>query len=87
MATNGLGSGCVFDDRESFVVGSGQGSNLWLRISAGTRETRWMARPLRIEYPGAVYHVMNRGRARQPVFRDPGLGSGRVFDDRDSFIE
>ncbi len=30
-----------------------------------------MARPLRIEYPGAVYHVMNRGRARQPVFRDP----------------
>ncbi len=28
-----------------------------------------MARPLRILYPGAVYHVMNRGRARQPVFR------------------
>jgi len=24
-----------------------------------------MARPLRIEYPGAVYHVMNRGLARQ----------------------
>ena len=30
-----------------------------------------MARPLRIEYPGAVYRVMNRGRARHPVFRDP----------------
>ena len=30
-----------------------------------------MPRPLRIEYPGAVYHVMNRGLARQPVFRDP----------------
>jgi hypothetical protein len=30
-----------------------------------------MARPLRIEYPGAVYHVMNRGLTRQPVFRDP----------------
>ena len=30
-----------------------------------------MARPLRIEYPGAVYRVMNRGRARQPVFRHP----------------
>jgi len=28
-----------------------------------------MARPLRILYPGAVYHVMNRGLARQPVFR------------------
>lgn len=28
-----------------------------------------MARPLRIEYPGAVYHVLNRGAARQKVFR------------------
>ena len=28
-----------------------------------------MARPLRVLYPGAVYHVMNRGLARQPVFR------------------
>ena len=30
-----------------------------------------MARPLRIEYPGAVYHVMNRGLARQRTFRTP----------------
>ena len=28
-----------------------------------------MARPLRIEYPGAMYHVMNRGNQRQDVFR------------------
>jgi REP-associated tyrosine transposase len=27
-----------------------------------------MSRPLRIQYPGAVYHMMNRGRARQPTF-------------------
>jgi hypothetical protein len=27
-----------------------------------------MARPLCIEYPGAVYHVMNRGGARRKVF-------------------
>ena len=27
-----------------------------------------MARPLRIEYPDAVYHVMNRGKGRQKVF-------------------
>ncbi len=27
-----------------------------------------MSRPLRIEYPGAVYHVMNRGLDRQNVF-------------------
>jgi REP element-mobilizing transposase RayT len=29
-----------------------------------------MARPLRIEFPGAVYHVTSRGHRREPVFRD-----------------
>ncbi len=29
-----------------------------------------MARPLRLEYPGAVYHVMARGHERAAVFRD-----------------
>ena len=29
-----------------------------------------MARPLRIQFPGAVYHVMNRGGSRQRVFLD-----------------
>ena len=29
-----------------------------------------MARPLRIEFPGVIYHVMSRGNARQTVFRD-----------------
>ncbi|MCW4268303.1 MAG: transposase [Candidatus Thiodiazotropha endolucinida] len=29
-----------------------------------------MSRPLRIEYENAFYHVMNRGRGRQQVFRD-----------------
>jgi len=28
-----------------------------------------MARPLRIQYPGAVYHVLNRGLARHRIFR------------------
>ena len=27
-----------------------------------------MARPLRIEYPGAIYHITSRGNARQPIF-------------------
>ncbi|MBI3066962.1 MAG: transposase [Deltaproteobacteria bacterium] len=27
-----------------------------------------MARPLRIQYPGAVYHVMNRGGSRHKIF-------------------
>jgi len=30
-----------------------------------------MSRPLRIEYPGAWYHVLNRGRRRELIFRDP----------------
>jgi len=29
-----------------------------------------MARQLRIEYPGAIYHVMNRGDRREPIIRD-----------------
>ena len=29
-----------------------------------------MARKLRIQYPGAVYHVMNRGDRREAIFRD-----------------
>ena len=37
-----------------------------------------MARPLRIEFPGAVYHVTSRGNARQPIFLDD--------DDRRSFL-
>jgi hypothetical protein len=29
-----------------------------------------MARPLRIQYPGAIYHVMNRGDRREEIFLD-----------------
>jgi REP element-mobilizing transposase RayT len=29
-----------------------------------------MARQLRIEYPGAIYHVMNRGDRREAIFHD-----------------
>ena len=38
-----------------------------------------MARPLRIEYPGAVYHVLSRGNAKQSIFRD--------IRDRTRFLE
>jgi hypothetical protein len=41
-----------------------------------------MSRPLRIEYPDAWYHVMNRGRRGESVFRkkeDSGLGEEFVF--------
>lgn len=38
-----------------------------------------MARPLRIQYPGAWYHVMNRGNARAPIYE--------VDDDYEIFLE
>ncbi len=38
-----------------------------------------MSRPLRIEYPGAYYHVMNRGAAYQATFRTDA--------DREIFLE
>ena len=38
-----------------------------------------MARKLRVEYPGAIYHVMNRGDCREPIFQDEA--------DRQRFVE
>jgi hypothetical protein len=32
-----------------------------------------MARKLRIQYPGAIYHVMNRGDRQGPIFGDDRL--------------
>jgi putative transposase len=29
-----------------------------------------VARKLRLQYPGAIYHLMNRGDRREPIFRD-----------------
>jgi REP element-mobilizing transposase RayT len=31
-----------------------------------------MSRPLRIEFPGAIYHVTARGNARGDIFEDDG---------------
>ena len=38
-----------------------------------------MSRKLRIEYPGALYHLMNRGDRREPIFKDD--------TDRELFLE
>lgn len=38
-----------------------------------------MARKLRLQYEGAVYHVMNRGDRREPIFQDDR--------DRETFLE
>ena len=39
-----------------------------------------MARPLRIEYPGAYYHVLNRGNRKQIIFDN--LVDYNLFIDR-----
>lgn len=38
-----------------------------------------MARPLRVEYEGALYHITSRGNAQQDIYVDD--------EDRDSFLE
>lgn len=38
-----------------------------------------MARKIRVEYPGAIYHVMNRGDRREAIFKDD--------KDRERFLE
>jgi len=38
-----------------------------------------MARKLRVEYPGAIYHVLNRGDRREPIVKDDL--------DREAFVE
>ena len=38
-----------------------------------------MARPLRVEYEGAVYHVTSRGNAGQEIFVDD--------EDRQAFLQ
>ena len=38
-----------------------------------------MARKLRLEYPGAIYHVINRGDRRESIFHDDA--------DRKRFVE
>ena len=38
-----------------------------------------MARKVRVQYPGAIYHVMNRGDHREAIFRS--------HKDRESFLK
>ena len=57
-----------------------------------------MTRPLRLEFPGALYHVTSRGNRRNPIFQDDADRRawlnllGRVcerhhFANRDQFLQ
>ena len=43
--------------------------NLHLTPPTPLRHSRAVARKLRVQYPGAIYHVMNRGDHREAIFR------------------
>ncbi|MFT4691967.1 MAG: hypothetical protein ACI9OD_004194 [Limisphaerales bacterium] len=43
-----------------------------------------MLRKIRIEYPGAIYHVMNRGDHQEAIFRDD-VDHTSFLETRESF--
>lgn len=45
-----------------------------------------MARPLRIQFAGAIYHVMSRGNARQKIFRDD-RDYGRFLEGLETIVD
>ena len=45
-----------------------------------------MARPLRIEYPGAYYHVINRGKNIKILRCDPLLSLNLLVDEPDPLV-
>jgi putative transposase len=60
--------------------GKGVSPSYWTIVLAAPRQSEAvMARKLRVEYPGAIYHVMNRGDRREAIFR--------VDADRELFLE
>ena len=56
-----------------------RGQSSLLTQTDGFRQRSAMPRKLRIEFEGAIFHVMNRGDRREPIFRDDG--------DRRRFLE
>ncbi len=44
-----------------------------------------MARPLRIEYPGAFYHVINRGNAGVKIFKSK-RDRGKFFEYLEKYL-
>jgi hypothetical protein len=63
---------------ESLFQLTGASSGLTAGVGGGKLATR-MARKLRVQYPGAIYHVMSRGDRREAIFIDD--------EDRHLFLE
>ena len=52
---------------------------IWLTNWTSDRHSPCIARKLRVQYPGAIYHLLNRGDRREAVFLDQS--------DRELFLE
>jgi hypothetical protein len=65
----------TYDAIGQLTVGDINGSVLDIDILVWAGSLWRMARKLRMEYPGAVYHVMNRGDRRSPFSGTTRIGS------------
>ena len=45
-----------------------------------------MGRPLRIQFPGAIYHAVARGNRREKIFRD-GRDYGRLLEGLETTVD
>ena len=74
------GSGGAMSSRMAFkmLAASLRVRSTFLTLPHGRTILLHMARPLRIEYPGAVYHVTSRGNERKVIFKDAA--------DREAFL-
>jgi len=61
------------------LISSKRGQVYFLDISLDIQYHPPMARPLRIQYPGAVYHLTNRGNEKRAIFTDDW--------DREAFLD
>ena len=52
-----------------------KGSVLNIDTDGGLGKGWGVARKLRVQYPWAIYHLMNRGDRREPIFKDDAPGA------------
>ena len=66
----GSGGAGVKEELGSEELGSERIQSITVELARAWRQSDVMARPLRVEYEGALHHVMSRGNERQRIVRD-----------------
>ena len=62
---------------QSYAKCKGQSYNIHLDLGRPARDLREMARKSRLEFAGAIYHVLSRGNYRKELFDE---GSAKLFE-------